>query len=227
MEAIILAGGFGTRLQSVVKDLPKPMAPVAGRPFLAILMSHLRKKGVTRFILSVGYKADKIQSAIGAVFEGVPVVYEVESIPLGTGGAIKAAMKHVSEDHVFVLNGDTYLDFDLLGAESLWQRLSIPLMVARKVPDTFRYGALSVKNHRIIGFLEKGVSGPGFINGGCYLLPSTLFQAHALPDSFSFETDFLPNFIQKNTLNAFVSEGYFIDIGVPEDYQRAQIELAR
>jgi D-glycero-alpha-D-manno-heptose 1-phosphate guanylyltransferase len=226
MEAIILAGGFGTRLQSVVKDLPKPMAPVAGRPFLVILLQFLRRKGVNRFILSVGYKADKIQSVLGSFFDGAPIVYEMESSPLGTGGAIKAAMKHVSEDHVFVLNGDTYLDFDLLAAERLWQQYATPLMVARKVEDTSRYGALSVQNHRIMGLLEKGISGPGLINGGCYLLPSTLFQPYSLPDSFSFETDFLPDFIQNNTLNAFVSEGYFIDIGVPEDYERAQVELS-
>jgi D-glycero-alpha-D-manno-heptose 1-phosphate guanylyltransferase len=225
MEAIILAGGFGTRLRSVVSDVPKPMAPVAGRPFLELLLRSLKTKGITRAILSVGYMSEVITSHFQECEVGIDLEYEVESMPLGTGGAIAAALPHVTGDHVFVFNGDTYLDLDLSRVAAMWPGDHSPIIVARSVPDTERFGALELANGRISHFLGGGRKGAGAVNAGCYLIPSDIFAGASLPDAFSFEQDFLGR-RPPMSLRAFLLNGQFIDIGVPEDYQRAQYDLA-
>ena len=118
MEAIVLAGGFGTRLKSVVFDLPKPMAPVAGKPFLERLLKSLAQKGFTRIVLALGYMAEKVIEHFGSRFEGMELVYEIESTPLGTGGAVRLALTQCLTDHVFVFNGDTYLDLEVSHVEA-------------------------------------------------------------------------------------------------------------
>ena len=138
MEAIVLAGGFGTRLKEVVPDLPKPMAPVAGRPFLEILLSMLAGKGFTRVVLSLGFMSEKIISHFGDNYLGMDLIYEVERQPLGTGGAIRAALARCEEDHAFIFNGDTYLELEVDELEKLWQRNNNPVIVVREVPDTAR-----------------------------------------------------------------------------------------
>lgn len=226
MEAIVLAGGFGTRLRKVVPDLPKPMAPVAGKPFLEILLHALASKGFNRVVLSLGFMADKVIAHFGDQFMGLELVYEVENSPLGTGGAVRQAFMHCREDHVFVFNGDTYLDLEVARAESQWQAHHVPIIVARDVPDTTRYGRLETINGRVIGFLEKGTAGAGIINAGCYVLPVDVLNEFALGQTFSLELDFLTKAIGKQRVDVFVTSGHFIDIGVPEDYVRAQTELA-
>jgi D-glycero-alpha-D-manno-heptose 1-phosphate guanylyltransferase len=225
MEAIVLAGGFGTRLRSVVSDVPKPMAPVAGRPFLELLLCSLKAKGITRAILSVGYMSEVITSHFQKRPIGIDLEYEVESTPLGTGGAIAAALRHVTRDHVFVFNGDTYLDLDLSAVAAMWPGDQTPIVVARSVPDTERFGALELANGRISHFLGSGQKGAGAVNAGCYLIPRNVFAVAGLPDAFSFEQDFLGR-RPPMSLRVFLSNGQFIDIGVPEDYQRAQHDLA-
>jgi D-glycero-alpha-D-manno-heptose 1-phosphate guanylyltransferase len=227
MEAIVLAGGLGRRLHSVVPDLPKPMAPVAGRPFLEILLSSLASKGFSRVVLSVGYLSEHIISHFGDRFRGIEVVYSTEESPLGTGGAIRQAMSRCIADHVFVFNGDTYLDLELQQVEALWQQHHRPIIVAREVDDTFRYGRLELHEGRLCGLTEKGVSGPGLINAGCYVLPSTQLNDSMLGLAFSFETDYLTFAVKRDIYYCFVSHGKFIDIGVPEDYARAQRELGQ
>lgn len=225
MEAIVLAGGFGTRLRQVVSDLPKPMAPVAGRPFLEIVLESLARKGFRRVILSLGYLAEKVVSHFGDRFAGMELVYEIEPVPLGTGGAIRLALARCVADHVFVFNGDTFLDLDVEKLELYWQEHHVPIIVAREVAETARYGRMEIVEGRVGGFLEKGIAGPGFINAGCYVLPQNILDNYELGKPFSLETDFLVQAVRDQRIDAFVTKAHFIDIGIPEDYARAQIEL--
>ena len=226
MEAIVLAGGFGTRLREVVPDLPKPMASVAGRPFLEILLSMLAQKGFTRVVLSLGFMSDKIISHFGDNYQGLQLVYEVELQPLGTGGAIRAALARCMADHVFIFNGDTYLDLEVDALERLWQQSHCPAIVVREVPDTERFGRVELQEGRVNVFLEKGVSGLGLINAGCYVLPKNALDAFPLGQNFSLETEFFSKQLQRIRFDGFVTQGLFIDIGVPEDYALAQTLLA-
>ena len=226
MEAIVLAGGFGTRLREVVPDLPKPRAPVAGRPFLEILLQALASKGFRRVVLSLGYMADKVAAHFGERFAGMELVYEVEDTPLGTGGAVRQALTRCSEDHVFVFNGDTYLDLEVADVEAHWQKHRAPIIVAREVTDTGRFGRLNTSGGRVVGFLEKGTAGAGLINAGTYVLPIDTLNEFAPGQAFSLETDFLAKAVRTQRIDLFVTSGHFIDIGVPDDYSRAQSELA-
>ncbi len=226
MEAIVLAGGFGTRLRSVVSSVPKPMAPVGGRPFLELLLASLKAKGVTRVILSVGHMSDVIISYFQKNTLGMDLVFEVERSPLGTGGAIAAALKRVHADFVLVFNGDTYLDLDITAVCSMWPGDRTPIVVVRAVSDTERFGRLNVANGRITKFMGGGIEGAGMINAGCYLVPTNVFMGENMPELFSFEQDFLYT-RPPSSLRAFVASGQFIDIGVPDDYARAQRELTR
>lgn len=226
MEAIVLAGGFGTRLREVVPDLPKPMAPIAGRPFLEILLASLSKKGFKRVVLSLGFMSDKIINHFGNQYLGMELVYEVESSPLGTGGAVRASLARCVSDHAFVFNGDTYLDLEVTDLEQLWKTTHNPAIVVREVPETSRFGRVLVENGRVSYFLEKGMSGPGTINAGCYLLPKHLLDQFELGKNFSLEADFFLTAIKQQQFNGFVTQGLFIDIGVPDDYDRAQTLLA-
>jgi len=227
MEAIVLAGGFGTRLRQVVPNLPKPMAPVAGRPFLEILLSFLAGKGVCSVVLSLGYMADKVMGYFGGSFLGMELLYEIENTPLGTGGALRQALTRCGADHVFVFNGDTFLNLEVADVEAHWQKHLAPIIVAREVADTARYGRLNCANERVLGFSEKGFTGPGLINAGCYVLPTDILGHFALGQPFSLEADYLPQAVKARRFDVFVTHGQFIDIGVPDDYARAQTELAR
>ena len=226
MEAIVLAGGFGTRLRQVVPDLPKPMAPVAGRPFLEILLSTLARKGITRVILSLGFMSEKIIAHFGNSYKGMELVHEVEVRPLGTGGAIRAALVRCAADHVFVFNGDTYLDLEVDALGRLWRSVHHPVIVVREVPDTARFGRVEMRDGRVIAFLEKGLAGPGLINAGCYVLPKDALDAFPLGESFSIETEYFAKSFGRIWFDGFVTHGRFIDIGVPDDYALAQTELA-
>lgn len=225
MEAIVLAGGFGTRLRQIVSDVPKPMAPIVDRPFLEILLTNLAVHGFTRVILALGYMADKIINHFGDSFAGMQLIYEIEDQPLGTGGAVRLAIAQCLEDHVFVFNGDTYLDLEIDKVELQWQQYKQPIMVARKVDDTARYGRLELNENQIVGFLEKGLSGQGLINAGTYVLPTSILDDFQIGQTFSLETDFFIPFVKQDRLGVFITEGKFIDIGIPEDYMLAQTLL--
>ncbi len=225
-EAIVLAGGFGTRLREVVPDWPKPMAPVAERPFLEIVLRSLATKGFTRVVLSLGYMAEKISGYFGNHFAGMDLAYVVEEQPLGTGGAVGLALTQCEQAPVFVLNGDTFLDLEAADVEKLWLAHRRPIIVAREVPDTARYGRLLVLDGLVKGFTEKGIGGPGLINAGCYVFDRAQLDDYPLYQPFSLEADFLVKAVATMPMDVFVTQGQFIDIGVPEDYQRAQTELA-
>lgn len=226
MEAVVLAGGFGTRLRAVVADLPKPMAPVAGRPFLEILLKSLSQKGFTRVVLSLGFMANKVSDHFGSQYFGMQIDYVVEDTPLGTGGALRLALEACIQDHIFVFNGDTYLDLEVQSLELQWQEHKHPIVVGRLVPDTSRYGRLIVDGGCIISFSEKGLAGPGLINAGCYVLAKHALAQFPLNQPFSIETDYLVPEVARATVEVFMTEGVFIDIGIPEDYARAQTLLA-
>jgi D-glycero-alpha-D-manno-heptose 1-phosphate guanylyltransferase len=226
MKAVVLAGGLGTRLQERVPDLPKPMAPVAGRPFLEYVIDRLVNGGVREIILSVGYLADVIVAHFGHCYRNAALRYAVEDEPLGTGGAIAHALRGESDDSVLVLNGDTLLKIDY--CELLrWYKASPAqvAMVLRNVPDTARYGAVMLDGEWISGFTEKGRNGPGLINAGIYIVQSNIFKTYGLKGKFGFEADLLQRHYQSLRPRAFVTDAYFIDIGIPEDYDRAQREL--
>jgi D-glycero-alpha-D-manno-heptose 1-phosphate guanylyltransferase len=224
-EGIILAGGFGTRLKQTVPDLPKPMAPIAGKPFLEILLSTLSEKGFTRIILSLGFMADKIIDYFGDRFKNIELSYVIEDKPLGTGGAVRLAIEQAERDHVFVFNGDTYLDLEIEEVESLWQKNHEPIIIGREVEDTTRYGGLVVEEKKVRGFLEKNTTGRGLINGGCYVLGKDVLSAFPLNQAFSLEKDYFSQYVKENPIDLFIATGKFIDIGIPEDYLIAQTEL--
>lgn len=226
-EAIILAGGFGTRLRSVVADLPKPMAPVAGRPFLAWQLDFLRAQGVRRFILSVGYLADSVISYFGSEYEGCEVRYVTEDQPLGTGGAIMKSLAMLEGERSFVLNGDSMCDVDLW---ALRQRVGggadrIGVFV-KSVADVQRYGSVGFcpESGRVLAFGEKNREGAGFINAGVYDIPKSLAERVACVPPFSFEVEVLQHFSEFEIFAARAGD-FFIDIGVPEDYLKAQVAI--
>ncbi|MBN8212597.1 MAG: nucleotidyltransferase family protein [Xanthomonadales bacterium] len=227
-EAIVLAGGFGTRLRSVVSNVPKPMAMVAGRPFLELLLANLARNGFERIVLSVGYLAETIRAHFGAEYRGMSLVYAVESTPLGTGGAIRAALTCCGAEHVYVFNGDTYLGLDTAAADALWSQRHCPVIVALRVEDTARYGRLEVDaDGRILRFLEKDASGgPGLINAGCYVLPTAIAREFPEAERFSFETDYLREAVMRRVFLSLATDAEFIDIGTPDDYARAQTLLS-
>lgn len=223
LEAIVLAGGLGTRLRSVVSDLPKPMAPIGDKPFLEYILKYLQKNGITRVILSVGYKWETIKEYFGDKFESIELVYSLEDEPLGTGGAIKKTMKQLKTGHVYIINGDTFFDVDL---KSLVLEDNSKLILSLKHMINFdRYGCVeSDDNNLVKAFTEKGYRESGNINGGIYLASKNIFDNFDLDEKFSFEEFMQVNF-EELKISVKVFEKYFIDIGIPEDYQKAQSEI--
>ena len=227
MKAIILVGGLGTRLRGVVSDVPKPMAPVQGRPFLSFVLDRLVDTGITGVVFAAGYRHDALRAHFGPDYRGLPLDYSIEAEPLGTGGAIRLAWDRVGESEVFALNGDTYAEVDLraLQAQHLRARPALTVAICH-VPDASRYGALDIVGDRVRGFSEKGRSGPGWINAGVYLLGPRLREFLPRRDPFSFEHDLLGRHVDAIDPLAFRSTGRFIDIGTPEDYVQAESLLA-
>lgn len=226
-EAIILAGGFGTRLREAVPDLPKPMAPIAGRPFLAWQLDYLIAAGIKSFILSVGYKAETIADYFGESYRGCPITYVKEDEPLGTGGAIRLALASAAQERVFICNGDTLCaaDFAALRARSGHTSDAISVLV-KHVDNAGRYGAIrfDAATQLITHFGEKSSSDAGFINAGIYDVPRNLFDRFELAAPFSFESSVLQVLVGKS-LYAQASGDFFIDIGIKEDYLAGQTAI--
>lgn len=222
-EAIVLVGGLGTRLRAVVSDVPKPLAPVSGRPFLAWLLDHLADNGMRHVVLAAGYLADRVVDSIGREWRGMRVDYSIESIPLGTGGAVRQACSMLCGDAAHVLNGDTFLRYDmhLLELDTLDFGADLGMALAW-VDDVSRYGAVVCEDGCVEGFREKGGSGPGYINAGSYYLTSAAIGALPEKAAFSFEEKILLPLTEAGRVYGFEATREFIDIGVPEDYRRAQ-----
>lgn len=226
-EAIILAGGFGTRLSHVVSDVPKPMAPVYGKPFLTYLLDRLIDAGIRRVILATGYKHECIESYFGPSYRGAEIVYSQETTPLFTGGAIRKAAEQIQSEDFVVLNGDTLFDIDFAKLYDFHTKHHAKLSIAlRQVADTSRYGSVTCTNDHIVSFSEKAESvGAGDINGGIYMINRSWLLNQDLPSKFSFEKELMQPMAGDPSFYGLSFNTYFIDIGVPEDYYRAQEEF--
>lgn len=228
MRAIILAGGQGIRLRPVIPDVPKPMAPIRNKPFLVYLLDYLQTQGFTQVTLSLGYQASVIRDYFQDQYGLLKLDYVIEKNPLGTGGAIVKALRtiKITSEPIFVLNGDTFLEVNFKAMyEFHQQQASLITMAVCRVDDASRYGRVSVENNRVVSFHEKGESGSGLINAGVYLLDSRVLNQFKIDAAFSFEKDFLMSSVNCIAISAFITEDYFIDIGVPEDYSRAEGEM--
>lgn len=224
-EAIILAGGFGTRLQTVVSDVPKPMAPVNNEPFLNFVFDYLKHYHIEHVVLSTGYLADKISEYYKKEYQGIKISYTKEESPLGTGGGIRLAMEKCHTKHVLVLNGDSFFDVNLNQYFNQHTTFHSDCSLAlRKVDNAARYGTIKLENGFVKAFKEKdSVEKEGLINGGVYIINRELFlNKTETVKPFSIEKDFFESRINELNLMGFEYEGYFIDIGVPEDYKKAQ-----
>ena len=222
MEAIILAGGMGTRLRETISDLPKPMAPVNGKPFLYYVLNWLKDQQVEKIILSTGYRSESIIDYFGGSFCGIPIEYAVEKKPLGTGGAIRFAMGKSQGNDVLVLNGDTWFPIPVsrfflfhTGSQSSFS------LGLKPMKDFSRYGNVECAGDTIIRFNEKKFCSDGLVNGGIYIINRAFFESLKLPEVFSVEADVLEKFAGSSLLKCMVFNEPFIDIGIPEDYKRA------
>jgi len=228
MKAIILAGGLGTRLRSVISEMPKPMASVAGHPFLEILISRLQLNGISEITLSVGYQYEMIQEYFGSDYNNTVINYVIEETPLGTGGALKKAMElYKADEEIFVLNGDTFLDINYTHMMNEFVISNADVGIALKtMPDAYRYGRVVLdQNNEITAFEEKGSHEPGLINAGIYILRPSFFDTFDLDLKFSLEKDCFVKYLNRINYYPYITDNYFIDIGIPEDYKRAQSEL--
>ena len=227
-EAIVLAGGFGTRLAHLVPDVPKPMAPVAGHPFLEYILNNLDNSNFRKVVIADGYKKESIENYFGNSYRGLQIEYSREYSPLLTGGAVKKALELCTEEWVFVFNGDTYFapDTDQIHKHASTLDTSTNAIVcAKEMRDFDRYGSLTINpsTNEILQFNEKTRCVRGYINAGVYCLRRECLEAE--PDAFSLETDYFANRAVSGSIEAFISEGYFIDIGIPDDYELAQQTL--
>ncbi len=231
MHAVVLAGGRGTRLAQYVPELPKPMAPVAGRPFLEHVLDQLVDCGVGSIVLSVGYLGHIIEAHFGDQYHGAMLRYAREETPLGTGGAIVRALQGAGDAPVMVVNGDTLLKAEYREIETWYRRFPVDFaMVLRRVADVNRFGAAIVENcgegEYVSGFGEKSETGPGLINAGVYILRPPVFANYGLAGVFSLETDLLQRHCATLRPRAYITDAYFIDIGIPADLDRARVDLA-
>lgn len=224
MEAIILAGGFGTRLAHILKDVPKPMAPIGRHPFLYYLMADLVDKGIKKIVLAVGYKKEYIINYFGESFRGVPIQYSVEDTPLFTGGAIKKAIPVCEEEEdLLIVNGDTFFDIDINDIYIFHKKMKSKFTIATKYMENYdRYGTIQQDhNNKIMGFIEKKRMEKGYINGGIYLINRHILDNISL-SKFSFEKDFMEKDFKNIGIYSFPCNAYFMDIGVEEDYNKFQ-----
>lgn len=231
-EAIILAGGLGTRLRSVVPDQPKCMAPVNGKPFLFYIINYLQKSGIEKFIFSVGYLHEAIEDYLNKNYSSLHYKISLEDEPLGTGGAIKLACEKTTEQNVVVCNGDTLFKIDLQELSNFHKTRNVDCTLCLKPMNNFdRYGVVELNEKGLIkSFKEKKFYESGLINGGVYALNVARFKKENLPEKFSFEKDYLEKNTQQSKdekikLFGLIQDEYFIDIGIPEDYERANAEL--
>ena len=227
MECIVLAGGLGTRLRDVIGEQPKCMAPVNGKPFLQHLFTFLQQQGCRHLILSLGYKHEAVLQWLSTVSWSFSIDFVVEEKPLGTGGGIKMAMQKAMEENVLVLNGDTLVLADLKALVCFHKENDANITLTLKTMHRFdRYGTVSIDdNHTITSFMEKMYCEQGLINAGMYAINKEAFQSGAALETFSFEKDYLEKQVNEGKLKGFVTDAYFIDIGIPSDYKKAQIDF--
>lgn len=227
-DLLILAGGLGTRLRQAVRDVPKPMAPINGLPFLEYLMAHWRKQGIRRFVLSVGYMADSIEAYFGTRHHSCIVAYAREDAPLGTGGAIRDALINgtYSSERLTIVNGDTWFPVSLARLAADADQTGKPVTIAvKRMADNDRYGGIVLDENGLVRqFIAASRSETNpVINGGTYLVNRAWLakQLRHRTGTFSFEHDVLEALAAAGMLAASVQDVEFLDIGIPEDYLRA------
>ncbi len=224
-ESLILAGGLGTRLRAVVSDRPKPMAEVAGRPFITFLFDQLLRFGVERAVICVGHLGEYVPAILGSRYNDLELVYSFEQTPLGTGGALRNAAKLVTEPRILALNGDSFCNVDLQALEEVHARTGAAMTLAvLERSDRRRAGAISLdESGRVVAFESRPTtSGPGLINAGVYVLNSQVIDLIPSERKVSLEEEVFPLLVERRELYAFHTDGRFIDIGVPASYQQAQ-----
>lgn len=217
-------------MQEVVRDVPKSLATVNDQPFIRYLLKYLTGQGITKVILSTGYKGDLIRKEIGDQYKSIPVVYAEETEPLGTGGGILHAFQHVEGEQAFVMNGDSLFRIDFRAMETVHNKSEADITIAlRELDDTSRYGTVVIDHEkRITGFFEKEKNrGNGYINGGIYLIRKKFMTGMKFPAIFSIEKDCFEKDYLTERMFGYVSRGYFLDIGIPDDYQKAQNDFKR
>lgn len=221
-EAIVLCGGLGIRLRAVVNDVPKPMAPIRGRPFLEYVLAYLAGEGVTRVIMAVGYRREGIMSHFGDRWLGLDIDYSVETEPLGTGGGLRRAMGRLEGPAGLVVNGDSLLLAPLAPlARCLESGADLALTACRRA-DTAGCGVCVLDGERLSGLRPGAAGTPGLVNAGVYAARAGLFDALDLPEAFSFEAEVLALGSQTLDIRVVISAGEFIDIGLPRTYAAAQ-----
>jgi D-glycero-alpha-D-manno-heptose 1-phosphate guanylyltransferase len=224
LEVLILCGGEGKRLRSMVSDVPKPMAPIGNRPFLDYLINSLAHQGLKNFCFLVGYKSEVIQDYFSQPSD-LSIRFSEEKKPLGTGGAIFHAIRTSRFKKFLVLNGDTFFDIDLGEFLSTWKEGTVKLAL-KEVEDASRYGLVLLgQGGEVKEFIEKGKFSPGssYINGGIYALRDDVLVYQGTEDSFiSLEQEVFPQLLRDKKIFAEPFTSEFIDIGIPEDYIRAQ-----
>jgi len=226
ITVVILAGGLGVRLRSVVDNKPKVLAKVAGRPFLSYLLDQLLLAGAHNVILCCGYMAEAVQDCFGEFYKSLELLYSIEQEPLGTGGAIRLAVPYLRSDTVLVMNGDSYIDVDLAAYVNwFFENDGQAALVLTKVNDTSRYGAVCVNGNRITAFEEKNEGlGPGWVNAGIYLISKSLILSIPSGEPYSLEHQLFPELTTQKLLG-FCVESQLIDIGTPDSYAKAQAFL--
>lgn len=229
MECIVLAGGLGTRLRNAIGDFPKCMAPVNGKPFLHYIFTYLQQQKCSRVILSLGYKHEVILDWLSEQSWPFEISHVIEQEPLGTGGGIQLAMREAREENVAVLNGDTMFQVDMEDMMAFHSHMKADTSLALKeMKDFDRYGVVKLDNRYVITqFEEKQQRESGLINGGVYIINRKAFLDKGLPEKFSFEKDYLEALVSEGKFYGYKNDGYFIDIGVPQDYEQAQEDFKR
>lgn len=227
MECIVLAGGLGTRLQGVIGAQPKCMAPICGKPFLHYLFAFLESQHCDMITLSLGFRHEVVLEWIEQHDWPFRIDYVIEKEPLGTGGGIALALQETANDHVFVLNGDTMFRADMreMMAYHLSKK-SATTLALKSLKNFERYGVVKTDSEGCIqSFEEKKYYDDGLINGGIYIINKALFQEKTFAEKFSFEQQYLEQYVQEGNFYGFMSEAYFLDIGIPSDYAQAQIDF--
>jgi NDP-sugar pyrophosphorylase family protein len=228
ITAIILAGGQGSRLKTILPDRPKVLAEFHGRPFLTYLLDQLARAGIRRVVFCTGYMAAAVQARLGDAYGPIQLIYSTEKTPLDTGGALRLALTFLESDPVLVMNGDSLADVDLEAYLTWFQERSAPAsLLLVSVPDTSRFGRVEVaEDGSITGFKEKGSSGPGWINAGIYLFQRSVVELIPPHQAYSLERDLFPRLLGQG-LSGYRASAAFMDIGTPETFAAAGEFLGR
>ncbi|MFW8590625.1 sugar phosphate nucleotidyltransferase [Glaciecola sp. 2405UD65-10] len=227
--AIVLAGGFGTRLGDITKSTPKPLVDVAGRPFLEFVLDALIEQGVEQAIFSLSFLKEQFIEHFGKQYKSLHIQYAIEDDPLGTGGGISNAIRcdKLKHQHYLVVNGDTSVEFDLAKMLSIHTRQHAHLtMLTRYMDDTDRYGRVETHENMLTGFAEKQSGASGSINSGIYLIDNAQCKLDEIDGVYSFEKDYLEKYVGQGNFSFAQADGYFIDIGIPADLARAKRDFA-